>query len=379
MGHLTQSVLEGLKGQDLSVSKTHPKSGKPYEKKLAAQQMALLLTVASQQEALPRNNCGEAPAWTADPKTVCDYTHTKSSAFHEDRNFLIELGLLEREKSSYRVCTSKLRNTEPSKSEPPSELRNTESSEKTTDEDYIERVAQSIADTCNIDSNLINLSDVADAIKDKYPNSVYKKIGEIWEESSPAKKVTPTIILTKLRGLPDKDNDREYKRTKEANRRNRRDHGGKEESQADEIANKVKEQFKSEFENVHREHEKQNELLKQIPYFCGFVEWARSRNLDKAFDNRYAGTEDITPPIRQQAVRALIDKSYKVKIDYSNSTAKKYSEGLTLFKACEEVLDEHPEYKENGGYKTAKDFYKSADGYSNRAKNPIKFGTPPKR
>lgn len=226
MGHLTQSVLEGLKGQNLSVSKTHPKSGKPYEKKLAAQQMALLLTVASQQEALPRNNCGESPAWTADPKTVCAYTHTKSSAFHEDRNFLIELGLLERVKSSYRVCTSKLRNTESSTSEPPSELRNTESSEKTTNEAYIKRVAQSIADMCNIDSNLINLSDVADAIKDKFPNSVYKVIREIWEMSGAAK-ATPTIILTALRGLPDQKVDPAYKRATESNHHNRRDHGGK--------------------------------------------------------------------------------------------------------------------------------------------------------
>lgn len=153
----------------------------------------------------------------------------------------------------------------------------------------------------------------------------------------------------------------------------------REESLGEKIANKVMERMKPVLDLLHKCYEILQWIRNLLTPLIGFIGWARSRNLDKAFDNRYAGTEDITPPIRQQAVRALIDKSYKVKINYSNSTAKKYSEGLTLFKACEEVLDEHPEYKENGGYKTAKDFYKSADGYSNRAKNPIKFGTPPKR
>lgn len=236
MGHLTQSVLEGLKGQNLSVSKTHPKSGKPYEKKLAAQQMALLLTVASQQEALPRNNCGEAPAWTADPKTVCDYTHTKSSAFHEDRNFLIELGLLEREKSSYRVCTSKLRNTESSSSEPPSELRNTESSEKTTDEDNIKLVVNLIADTCNIDPNHIDRKAVANAIKGKFLDSVYKEIKELWKKSGSDKKLTPNIILSALRGLPDQKVDPAYIRAKEANRSNSNDPPNRTKMQAKQLS-----------------------------------------------------------------------------------------------------------------------------------------------
>lgn len=145
MEHLTKRVLEGLKGQNFSVSKAHPKSGKPYEKKLAAQQMALLLTVASHQESLPRNECGEASAWTADPKTICAYTHTGPTAFHEDRNFLVELGLLERVKSSYRVCTGKLRNTESTPCEPPSELRNTESATNARHDEEITAIAKAVA------------------------------------------------------------------------------------------------------------------------------------------------------------------------------------------------------------------------------------------
>lgn len=223
MGHLTQSVLEGLKGQNLSVSKTHPKSGKPHEKKLAAQQMALLLTVASQQETLPRNECGEAPAWTADPKTVCAYTHTGPTAFHEDRNFLVELGLLERVKSSYRVCMTQLRNTKPTPCEQPPELRNTESSAEATIKEYVERIANSIADLCRIDSKAINRNDVNNAVKDKYPDSVYKRIREIWKKSGKTN-VSPTLILTLLRALPRQEDDPAYK---SSHKKKRHDHGGK--------------------------------------------------------------------------------------------------------------------------------------------------------
>lgn len=210
MGHLTQSVLEELKGQNLSVSKTHPKSGKPYEKKLAAQQMALLLTVASQQETLSRNECGEAPAWTADPKSICAYTHTGPTAFHEDRNFLVELGLLERVNSSYRVCMAK--------------LRNTESSAEATNKEYIERIAKSIADICGIDLNHIDQEEVSNAIKDKYPDSVYKTIRKIWNNKNPAKRITLNLILITLMALPRQEDDPAYK---SKHKKKRHDRGGK--------------------------------------------------------------------------------------------------------------------------------------------------------
>lgn len=138
----------------------------------------------------------------------------------------------------------------------------------------------------------------------------------------------------------------------------------------------VEESVVPEIKQLHEDHEKQNKWLAFLPPLRGFIDWIRGRGIEKSFDNRYSGTEDIKPPIRQQAVRDFIDYSYKVKIVFTDSTAKKYSEGTSPLKACEHLFAEHPEYAGNGGYKDAKEYYKSVKGYLDRKKNPIKLGDP---
>ena len=82
--YFVNAVLNGLKGRKLSVGK----------KKLAASDIAMLVTIANQQPNPGSYHGDWNPAATIDPKSMSAYTHLTRSKVFTKRDFLLDLGLI---------------------------------------------------------------------------------------------------------------------------------------------------------------------------------------------------------------------------------------------------------------------------------------------
>jgi len=229
----TQAVLEGLFARELTVDRIDAKTGKKSVKRLTAQDMALLLTVAARQNdpnVFPNDS---DPIWYASEENVCNFVHFKKSALYESRNFLVKLGLLRYSRNKrhrdyehpsrfrnyynvYQINLEKLKSlagdglriTE-------DEVRITEAKPRITelhkDDDYLRRVLNAIADSLGINASDILPQTIAEAIRGKHPDSVFGAIADPNGWFKRAK--TPLgALVSVLRRLPLQANDPNYRR-----------------------------------------------------------------------------------------------------------------------------------------------------------------------
>lgn len=255
MGYqLTQAVLDGLFGRELTVESIDTKSGAKKVKRLSAQHMALLLTVAARQydpNVFPNDS---NPIWYANAEKICKFVHFEKSALYDSRNFLVKLGVLRYAKSMrhmdykhpssirtydnvYQIDLKKLkslaadlgiRDTESPLREADSKVRNTETHTdlrdtpqqtnrqglSDVDRIFVERVMNEIAASLGISTASINRNTVAAAIRGKFPDTVFDAIrdpnGWFRTARSPI-----SAIVTVLRQLPLQANDPNYRRQKQ--------------------------------------------------------------------------------------------------------------------------------------------------------------------
>jgi len=248
----TQAVLEGLFGREFTVERINAKTGKRSIKRLAAQEMALLLTVAARQSdpyVFPNDS---DPIWFANEEKLCNFVHFKKSALYDSRNFLVQLGLLRYSKSKrhmdyanpsrsrcytnvYQINREKLeamamdlkvRNAEEFLCNTETKVRNTETHTDSRDKnqqtgnsdlsdvnnkEYLKRVVNAIAASLEINASDILPNVIAEAIRGKFPDSVFDAIQDpkSWFRTA---KVPLNALVSILRRLPLQKNDPNYRR-----------------------------------------------------------------------------------------------------------------------------------------------------------------------